>query len=114
LPVFIPTLVGFALLVAAAARADLTGSPSLWRHPVLIRLGELSFAFYMIHVLILRTGEKLFASHPHLPLLPALGATLAAFACSLTLAWILYECVEGPARRLLLRPRRVAAAPARA
>ena len=42
---------------------------------------------------------------PHLGGLPGLAATAAAFSVSLGLAWILYEGVECPARRLLLRRR---------
>jgi peptidoglycan/LPS O-acetylase OafA/YrhL len=97
-------LLGFALLIPAGARADLSGAPSLWRHPALVRLGELSFSFYMIHLLAIRAGERLFhAYYPHLPALPALAATGAALAASLALAWLLYEAVERPGRRLLLR-----------
>ncbi|MCQ4083957.1 acyltransferase [Streptomyces sp. RB6PN25] len=96
-------LLGFALLIPAAARADLTGAASLWRRPVLVRLGELSFAFYMIHLLAIRFGERLFHAYsPRLPVLSALGATAAALAASLALSWLLYAGVERPGRRLLL------------
>lgn len=107
------TVIGFALMVAAGARADMGGSRSVWRHPVLVRLGELSFAFYMVHLLVLRTGEHLFKPHPHLPLIPALAAAAIATTCSLTAAWLLYIGVEVPARRFLLRPRRRPPVPAR-
>jgi peptidoglycan/LPS O-acetylase OafA/YrhL len=100
------TITGFALLIPAAACADLKGEPSMWRHPVLVRLGELSFAFYMIHLLVLRAGEHLFAAYPHLPALEALAAAGVAFTISLALAWVLYEGVERPGRRLLLRSGR--------
>ncbi|MCQ4082544.1 acyltransferase [Streptomyces sp. RB6PN25] len=100
------TIVGFALLIPAAACADLKGEPSMWRHRILVRLGELSFAFYMIHLLVLHAGEHLFASSPHLPAIEALAAAGVAFAISLALAWVLYEGVERPGRRLLLRSRR--------
>ncbi|MFE7524750.1 acyltransferase family protein [Kitasatospora sp. NPDC057542] len=97
------TVLGLAMLIPAAARADLTGAPSFWRHPRLVRLGEWSFAFYMIHILVMRTGEALFGDQPHLATVPALATTAAAFALSLTLAWALYAGVERPGRRLLLR-----------
>ncbi|MEV7188729.1 hypothetical protein [Kitasatospora sp. NPDC093102] len=93
------------MLIPAAARADLTGTPSFWRHPYLVRLGEWSFAFYMIHILVMRTGEALFGDQPHLATVPALAITAAVFALSLTLAWALYAGVERPGRRLLLRSR---------
>nr|WP_050810206.1 acyltransferase [Streptomyces sp. SID5464] len=103
------TIMGFALLIPAAAVADLRGLPSLWRHRRLVRLGELSFAFYMIHLLVLRMGTDLLGTSPHLGVLPALTATAVAFTVALGLSWALYEGVECPARRLLLRGTRFTA-----
>ncbi|MFF7969897.1 acyltransferase family protein [Streptomyces sp. NPDC007905] len=100
------TLAGFALLIPAAAVADLHGLPSLWRHRRLVRLGELSFAFYMIHLLVLRAGTTLLGTKPHFGVPAGLAVTVAAFTVSLALSWVLYEAVERPARRLLLRGRR--------
>ncbi|GIG57592.1 hypothetical protein Lfu02_19640 [Longispora fulva] len=97
------TVPGFALVIAAAATADLSGVRSAWRHPVMVRLGELSFAFYMIHILVMRTGEALFGSHPRLGSAAGLAAAGAAFAVALALSSALYSGVECPARRLLLR-----------
>lgn len=97
------TLIGFALLIPAAAVADLRGLPSVWRHRRLVRLGELSFAFYMIHLLVLRIGTELLGTSPHFGVLPALTTTVVAFTVALGLSWALYEGVERPARRLLLR-----------
>lgn len=68
-----------------------------------MRLGELSFAFYMIHLLVLRAGTELLGTKPHFGLLAGLAVTTTAFAVSLGLSWLLYEAVERPARRLLLR-----------
>ncbi|MFF8861211.1 acyltransferase family protein [Streptomyces sp. NPDC015139] len=99
------TLVGFTLLIPAAAVADLHGLPSLWRGRRLVRLGELSFAFYMIHLLVLRTGTQLLGTKPHFGVLAGLAVTAIVFAVSLALSWLLYEAVECPARRLLLRRR---------
>ncbi|MEV5440844.1 acyltransferase [Streptomyces sp. NPDC052682] len=101
------TLVGFTLLIPAAAVADLRDLPSVWRHRRLVRLGELSFAFYMIHLLVLRSATELLGGSPHFGVLPGLTATAAVFAVALGLAWALYEGVERPARRLLLPRARV-------
>ncbi|MFF4501266.1 acyltransferase family protein [Streptomyces sp. NPDC001401] len=100
------TVIGFALLIAAAAVADLHGLPSMWRHPRLVRLGELSFAFYMVHLLVLRAGTNLLGTKPLFGPTAGLTVTAVAFAVSLGLSWVLYEAVERPARRLLLRGRR--------
>ncbi|MET7288011.1 acyltransferase [Streptomyces sp. NPDC005573] len=105
-PATVCTLAGFTALIPAAALADLNGLPSMWRHRRLVRLGELSFAFYMIHLLVLRAGTSLLGTKPHFGLLAGLAVTATAFALSLALSWVLYEAVESPARRLILRRRR--------
>ncbi|MET8452985.1 acyltransferase [Streptomyces sp. NPDC005209] len=99
-------VIGFALLIPAAAVADLRGLPSLWRHRPLVRLGELSFAFYMIHLLVLRAGISVLGNRPRFGLTTGVAVTAVAFTVSLALSWVLYEAVESPARRLLLRRRR--------
>lgn len=106
------TVIGYGLLIAASAQADLNGTPSPWRNRWLVRLGELSFAFYMIHILVIRIGEDLFTPHPQLSLLPGLGATVAAFSISLITAWALYRWVETPGRRVLTHGFRATALPA--
>jgi peptidoglycan/LPS O-acetylase OafA/YrhL len=100
------TIIGFALLIPAAAAADLHDLPSLWRRRRLVRLGELSFAFYMVHLLVLRAGTILLGASPRFGVPAALAATAVMFTVSLILSWVLYEGVERPARRLLLRGRR--------
>ncbi|MGX1546921.1 acyltransferase family protein, partial [Streptomyces adustus] len=100
------TLLGFALLIPAAAVADLRGLPSLWRHRRLVRLGEISFAFYMVHLLVVRAVRGLVGTNPRFGVTEGLAVTAGVFAVSLGLAWLLYEAVERPARRLLLRDRR--------
>ncbi|MFB7497912.1 acyltransferase family protein [Streptomyces sp. NPDC056161] len=105
------TIVGFALLIPAAAVADLRGLPSLWRHRRLVRLGELSFAFYMVHLLVLRAGTNVLGLSPRFGVATGLAVTAAAFALSLGLSWVLYEKVERPARRLLLGGLRTARQP---
>jgi peptidoglycan/LPS O-acetylase OafA/YrhL len=90
------TIIGFALLIPAAAVADLHDQRSLWRHPALIRLGELSFAFYMVHILVLHAASVILTT------LPAPTGAAAALTTSLTLSWLIYEGVERPARQLIL------------
>ncbi|KOV56189.1 acyltransferase family protein [Streptomyces sp. MMG1121] len=100
------TIIGFTLLIPAAANADLKGLPSMWRGRRVVRLGELSFAFYMVHLLVLRAGTHLLGVKPHFGALMGATVTVIVFALSLGLSWLLYEAVEVPARRLLLRRRR--------
>jgi peptidoglycan/LPS O-acetylase OafA/YrhL len=97
------TVVPLALLVAAVAAADVAGARSPWRSAWAVRLGELSFAFYLVHQLVLRLLVRVFGTgHP-----PAAGIGIAVLALGLALAgsWLLHEGVENPALRLLLRRR---------
>jgi peptidoglycan/LPS O-acetylase OafA/YrhL len=91
------TVLGFALVIPAAALADARELASVWRHPALVRLGELSFAFYMVHILVLHAGSAILTT------LPAPIGAAAAFTASLALSWLLYEALERPARQLILR-----------
>jgi peptidoglycan/LPS O-acetylase OafA/YrhL len=55
------TLVPFALVVVAAAQRDLQGRRSrLLRTRTLVRLGEWSFAFYLLHELVIRGATAAF------------------------------------------------------
>ncbi|WP_416966928.1 acyltransferase family protein [Streptomyces sp. 4F14] len=96
------TVLGLTLLVPAAAVADLRGLPSFWRRRRLVVLGEWSFAFYLIHILVLRLADQYLSLH-HLPTLQALAATAAVLGVSVALARALHEGVERPGRRLLLK-----------
>lgn len=88
-------MLGFALLIPAGATADLRGERCFWRQPVLVRRGELSFAFYMVHLLVLRAALRLPDTLTHHTAFAA-----AALGC----AWLLERGVEVPARRLVLTP----------
>ncbi|XVS66751.1 acyltransferase family protein [Actinosynnema sp. CA-299493] len=95
------TVVPLALLIPAAATADLTGSRSPWRGRTAVFLGEISFAFYLVHQVVMRLAE---AFGPHdVGLGGATGVAVALLACSLVLAWLLHRLVERPAQRRLLR-----------
>ncbi|MEV4515724.1 acyltransferase [Dactylosporangium sp. NPDC049525] len=99
------TLVPVTLVVAAAARADLTGVRTVWTRPLLTYLGEVSFAFYLVHYLTYLSYERLglLPHHAH-PLVAAL-VTVSAFSISLLGAMVVYHGIELPALRLLRRPR---------
>jgi peptidoglycan/LPS O-acetylase OafA/YrhL len=91
---FIP----FALTIATAAQADLDGSRSVFRHPVLVKLGEWSFAFYLTHQLVIRAVDYV--------LMPtSTGEAIAASALSLVgalaSAFVLYTFVERPLEKRL-------------
>jgi peptidoglycan/LPS O-acetylase OafA/YrhL len=101
------TVIGFACLIPAAALNDLDRARSMWRRRWLVRLGEWSFSFYMIHVLVMRAVEQAIGASPRLPATSALALTAAVFVISLSLSWALYRWVEQPGRRWILRTRRL-------
>ncbi|TYP87195.1 acyltransferase family protein [Blastococcus xanthinilyticus] len=91
---FIP----FALVIATAAQADLDGRPSVFRHPVLVKLGEWSFAFYLTHQLVIRVVDYLLEPST---VAGAIGASLLALVGSVASAYVLYTVVEKPLERRL-------------
>lgn len=102
----VATIVGFGLLIPAAAVADLRGDSSFWQSRSMVRLGELSFAFYMIHLMVIRVVRRVLPGLVRLGSTAELFVVAGIFAASLGLAWALYEYVETPCRRALTRPRR--------
>ena len=95
------TLLGFSLLIPAAALADVRGTESFWRRPGIVRLGELSFAFYMIHMLVMETTRKLLPQFSSVGTASGIVVSAVLFVICLGLAWLLYEYVEQPARKLI-------------
>ncbi|MEW2124219.1 acyltransferase [Streptomyces sp. NPDC007259] len=94
-----------APLVVAAAQADVRETPSPFRGRVLVRLGELSFAFYMVHGLVVTYGHKWFVADANLSGAAAAALLLAALLTALALALALYSWVEAPAVRRFSAPR---------
>lgn len=100
--------VACCLLIAAAAQADIEGAWSPWRWRPLVFLGEVSFAFYLVHVAMIDNFMRRW--HPggwspyYAPVV--IPAMLAA---AVLLAYVLYRFVELPCMRLL-RPKRKPAA----
>ncbi|MER6788350.1 acyltransferase [Streptomyces sp. NPDC000658] len=94
-----------APLIAAAAVADLKGAASVFRRPTMVFLGEISFAFYMVHWIVVMTASELLGPTRTFSLptgtLMALGLLLTAVACST----VLYLCVERPLVRRFGRHR---------
>lgn len=107
------TAIPLALLVAAVGAADATGRPTPWRAGWMIWLGEVSFAFYLVHQLALRVVLKGSGVEHSAP--TAIGIAVVALALALLGSWLLYRCVELPGMRLLRpRPRARSAYPATA
>jgi peptidoglycan/LPS O-acetylase OafA/YrhL len=99
-------------LVASAAQSDLTGSASPFRSRTLVRLGDLTLAFYMIQGLVVTYAYRWFVMGQDLSPVAGAGVVLAVLVIALAIAYALYSFVERPLMRRFSEPRRRVAAPA--
>lgn len=90
-------IVPAALLIAATAIADSEGRFTLFRSRVLIWLGEISFAFYLMHFIVLAYLRSVLDGTFTTP--AAVGLLLGALAVSIGVSWLLYSVVERPITR---------------
>ncbi|MFJ8827564.1 acyltransferase family protein [Streptomyces sp. NPDC102467] len=106
-------IIPIVLLIAAAATADIEGRFTLFRNRTMVWLGEVSFAFYLLHYIVLarlrkELGTELYSTTEGFALLAgaAVGAVL--------LSWLLHRLVETPLVRRFGSSRRGARAKAAA
>jgi peptidoglycan/LPS O-acetylase OafA/YrhL len=98
------TVGGFALLVASLASADAHRSSTFLAGRAWQELGRLSFAFYLVHLLVIASVSSAWPDgHPELHWPRAFALAALAFVISLGLAWVLHRGVEIRAQRVLLR-----------
>ncbi|WP_170220963.1 acyltransferase family protein [Amycolatopsis cihanbeyliensis] len=92
-----PTIIPLALIIPAAATADLRNLPSFLRGRVFVWLGEISFAFYLVHRLVQMYGEMALGDPEQTwGTAQAIGLLAVSFVISLLLAWLLHITVERP------------------
>ncbi|MEU3466126.1 acyltransferase [Streptomyces sp. NPDC006733] len=99
------TVVPLALLIPALATADLAGRRTVWSTRRAVWLGEVSFAFYMMHQLVIRFVSKALhvpaTTAPDWGVAEVVAVQLAMLAGSLCAAWLLWRVVERPLHELL-------------
>ncbi|MFJ8650338.1 acyltransferase family protein [Streptomyces sp. NPDC093546] len=93
------TVVPLAWLVTAAAAADLRGNVSPFRTRTLVRLGELSFAFYLSHRLVQMYGHRAVGAERSWDTPAGIGVLLLGLVVTLGLSWLLYTFFERPVTR---------------
>ncbi|MEV5242006.1 acyltransferase [Streptomyces cinnamoneus] len=99
------TIIPVALFVASLAGADVKGGKTIVSGPSLQWLGNLSYAFILIHWPVMMFFFKVFGEK-HLYSVPeAAGVAALDFTVSIVLAWLLTVGVERPIVRRLARPR---------
>jgi peptidoglycan/LPS O-acetylase OafA/YrhL len=102
--------VAYLLVITAAADADVRGRRTPWRSRPMVWLGEVSFAFYLVHVFVMVTVLRL-TGHYGVGLPGWWGplAVLGFLVVNLVLAGALHRYVETPMMRRLGPPRRARA-----
>lgn len=106
LPAFVPGLVllpAFIMLIASAAQHDIAGQDGgFLRQPWIIRLGEISFALYLVHALVIHV---VIAVAEPLKLNGVAWAIVAlpVSMLAIMLAWLLHRLVEAPAESAIRR-----------
>ncbi|MCD9140888.1 acyltransferase family protein [Streptomyces albireticuli] len=101
------TVVPLALLIVAGAGADVGGRPSAMRGTAMVWLGEVSFALYMVHELLIDQVARALGIGPadDLSGWQAAGLSLPVLGAAVGVAWLLYAGVERPVMRRWSRPR---------
>lgn len=99
------TVVATALIIPAAALADLRGTRSFWRDRLAVHLGEVSYAFFLVHLVVIVTAMQLIGRDTRWSAPYAVAITATLLLLSYVLAVLLHSYVELPAMRLLTRRR---------
>ncbi|HEY8788368.1 MAG TPA: acyltransferase [Actinopolymorphaceae bacterium] len=93
---------GFMFLIASLADRDRLGHPSWLAGRSWKRFGEWSYAFFLVHVLVIDAAGVALSSSPRSTVV-GLGACVVAFVASWVLAAVIYRVVEEPMRLRLSR-----------
>ena len=107
-----------ALLIAAGALADEQGRRTPFGGRIAVWLGEISYAFYLVHYTVIRVVRKDLGTQ-QFGIAATIGLWLVEIAISVFFSWLLFALVERPLTRRWSRPRRqvpaaqLATAPAR-
>jgi len=96
-----------ALLIASVAQADVQGTRTGLRSRTWLWLGDISFAFYMVHELVITYGLRLLGADPAtLPPVAGIALVLLFLVVALVFAQLLHAGVERPAMRRFATARR--------
>ncbi|MGC5030617.1 acyltransferase family protein [Micromonospora sp. DT229] len=99
----------YVVLIAAAADADVRGRRSPLRSRPMVWLGEVSFAFYLVHVFVIMTILRVTGDWgTGLPGWWGPAAVIGFLLLTLGLAALVHRFVEQPMMRRLAPPRRTA------
>ncbi|MET8144884.1 acyltransferase [Sphaerisporangium sp. NPDC005288] len=93
------TVIPLALLIANGAISDVNRRPSWLRSRVMVWAGEVSFAFYMCHLLVVIFGTMWLTGGKSYSTPVGLGIVALLFVISLAIAAAMFHLVETPIMR---------------
>ncbi len=99
-------VIPLGLVIAAGAKVDEVAQRSWLSSRGMVYLGEISFAVYMVHNLVLVYGHHLLGATTSWATPAALGVLALMLAATLVAAALLYTLVERPVMQYLANPRR--------
>jgi peptidoglycan/LPS O-acetylase OafA/YrhL len=94
-----PILIGFAVILFCAANAELSGAPTILATPTFARLGDASFAIYLLHRVLNIPFVFLSRKLGLLDTTAAPFVALGTYVLCVALALLCYRYFESPARR---------------
>lgn len=98
-------VVPIGLLIAAVATSDIAGRRTWLNSRVMAGFGDVSYAFYLWHLLILNAGMLVIGGGWSIP--AGIAWTAALFAVTLLVSWLTVIGIERPLIRRFAAPRRV-------
>lgn len=99
-------IVPLGLVIAAGAKADANNQGGWLSSRFMVWLGDISFAFYMVHWLVIDYVHRLLGATTSWSTPVGLAVEALLFACAFVAANLLYVCVERPIMRRFANPRR--------
>ncbi|MEU1884063.1 acyltransferase [Micromonospora sp. WMMD987] len=100
------TIVPLAFLIPAVAARDIAGRPSFLGGRVMVWLGDISFAFYMLHELVLYNMYPVYGPDFRPNGWQSLGLLTFGLSATILLSWALFRLVERPMQRRFSVSRR--------
>jgi peptidoglycan/LPS O-acetylase OafA/YrhL len=88
-------LIPLMFFIAAAAHADIDRRGTIFSRRLAVRLGQVSYCFYLFHQLVIEAVAKALRGLSDVPLI------ILLFVASLAVAWLVHVIVEQPCERWL-------------
>jgi mycarose O-acyltransferase len=100
------TVIPLGLLIAAGATADIDRQRTFLGSRLMVWLGNISFAFYMWHLLVLTYGHYWLGAGQHWSILTAMAVIFLLLAVTVVVSWASFRFVEQPIMKRFATSRR--------